>query len=267
MLGDTHGNPAMVGLLPVIVRKIRKIGGIDSSVPLGIVQLGDFGFWPHKIDWMRALSDRMAQDDVNAALWFVDGNHENHHMLGELSEDEGLRGPDGEVAVMDRVGWLPRGTRWEWSNVRLAAMGGAVSIDQSDRTLGYDWFEEEAITYGQYRRFESHGGRVDVLFTHDAPSVELPWSHLLEHQHGRVFSNSTANRMTLEEIASCCDPRLVVHGHWHIRSSYVARTVAGNKPYRVEALSFDHYPQSMASWLDLSTLEVTDPPGSVKWSA
>lgn len=264
VLGDTHGDAAMVGLLPRLVGRMRRISGLGPEDTVGIIQLGDFGFWPHTTDWMAALSRCMAREDVNAAMWFLDGNHEHHHMLAELADDDLMRGPDGEFCIHDRLGWLPRGTRWEWSGRRLAAMGGAVSIDQDGRTYGHDWFEEEAITYGQYRRFEAHGGKVDVLFAHDAPSAELPWSNLLAGQHGRVYSNSTSNRMTLAEVAACCEADLVVHGHWHVRSDYVAHDPGRGRPYRVEAMGSNLSWKSMSGWLDLARLNIGDPPDTVR---
>ncbi len=121
--GDTHGNH--MHWKHVLLPAARK-HQVD-----GIVQLGDFGYWPltgEGLNYLAWLSAELDDDDLRVI--FVDGNHEDHKALRQLPARA-----DGFVEVTDRILWAPRGHRWTWQGVRFLALGGAYSIDGQYRKL------------------------------------------------------------------------------------------------------------------------------------
>jgi Icc-related predicted phosphoesterase len=199
--GDVHGNIAWIRTL------------CDFAVEHGcsaILQLGDFGYWPHYPDGVRF----MAQVGKHArrtgvSIYWIDGNHENHDALSALDVS------DGFVAVGERCFYIPRGHRWTWSGVRFGALGGAFSIDWRDRKPGTSWWPEEVTTPADVERLGT--APLDVLVTHEAPAgvplegYRLPAGDAIRAQQVRqcVRAATEATR-----------PKLVLHGHWHRRNSY-----------------------------------------------
>lgn len=102
-----------------------------------VLQLGDFGYWEHEHDGVEYLDkvSRLAVD-TGVPLHFIDGNHENHHMLRRLYGPGGERHAptaEGFWAVRDHVSYVSRGTRWTWAGKQLMGLGGAYSVDLAGR--------------------------------------------------------------------------------------------------------------------------------------
>ena len=203
LAGDVHGNGRWMGTLCKLARR----HGCEA-----ILQVGDFGYWPHTGDGLRFLADVGWHAERNgiACVYWIDGNHENHDALAELEADE-----DGLVTIANRCRYIPRGHRWQWSEVRFGALGGAFSIDHRYRVEGVSWWRNELLTDADVQ----HLGEtpLDVLVCHDAPEgtplrgLELPVADELK--------GAEVRRRILEAIKKT-QPKLVVHGHWHHRISH-----------------------------------------------
>ncbi|MDA8332489.1 MAG: metallophosphoesterase [Candidatus Dormibacteraeota bacterium] len=241
--GDTHGN--------WLHWKHVLLPAAHEHQVEGIVQLGDFGYWPltgEGRDYLAWLSSEL--DDADSWIVFVDGNHEDHKALRQLP-----RRPDGFVEVTDRIVWAPRGHRWTWGGVRFLALGGAYSIDRQYRKLDsgrWGWFKEEVITSEQ-AKLASAGGAVDVLLTHDAPLGAQPrvrMEGVPKHSPGAQH-----NLGLVQEVAESTEPKLLLHGHWH---QFQQVRLPGRET-EVIGLSMDGTEQS---WLvlDLPGLEITPAP-------
>jgi hypothetical protein len=203
--GDTHGDLDWWEdvLLPAAV---------DGQADV-IAQLGDFGYWPYAHDresqaYVGWLSGQLEQRGLMTV--FIDGNHEDFRALGKLRP-----GPDGFVAITDRIYWAPRGHRWVWSGVRFLALGGAYSIDRAYRRLGapsFGWFEEEVISSQQAGTAKA-GGSCDVLLTHDAPEGMVPYLF----PEGGLMADPPAgvNRQAVQAVMEATRPSLLLHGHYH----------------------------------------------------
>lgn len=153
--GDIHGNERWIGSLCKLARRY----GCDA-----ILQLGDFGYWPHTVDGRRFLKhvDWHAERNGVACVYWIDGNHENHDALVALEPE-----PDGTVVIGERCRYIPRGLRWEWQGIRFGALGGALSVDRRERVEGESWWAGEVMTRSDLERL---GDRpLDVLATHNAP--------------------------------------------------------------------------------------------------
>ena len=200
-----------------------------------VLQLGDFGLWPGREDaWLDHVDYLAGQAGVD--LVWIDGNHENHALLGEWVEDADA---EGLVRMRPRVTWASRGARWEWSGVRFGALGGAVSIDRFLRRAGMNWWPEEVTTQADVDRLGD--APLDILVTHTAPTtttrpirrLPLPPSILADAQEVRSL---------LDQAVARTRPKLVLHGHWHVRVTWASedRAVEGlahDKSSRAEALA------------------------------
>jgi len=51
-------------------------------------------------------------------------------------------------------------------------IGGALSIDKKQRTIGYDWFPQETIS--QKNIFELPDEKIDIVISHTAPKYFHP---------------------------------------------------------------------------------------------
>ncbi len=237
--GDTHGNCLHWEDVLLPAAQEHQVGGI--------VQLGDFGYWPltgEGRDYLARLSS--ALDSSDSWIVFVDGNHEDHEALRKLPTR-----PDGFVEVTDRILWAPRGHRWTWQGVRFLALGGAYSIDRRDRKLDsgrWGWFKEEVITPEQAKRAIA-GGPADVLLTHDAPAGALP---TLAGMLTRYDPYTLQSARHVQEVAEATKPKLLLHGHWH----QFQQVALPGQDTKVIGLSMDG---TEPSWLvlDLPGLEIT----------
>ena len=159
--GDWHGNEDWA------LSVIRRIPGMLAAEPRRlIVQLGDFGVWPDQAgqDYLARVSALLGE--VNAELWFIDGNHEDFPQLARLASDTT---PDGRVLVRPGLFHLPRGYRWTWHGLGWLACGGGVSLDRAQRTEGVDWWPDEEITDRTEAGIVA-AGHADVLVSHDCPA-------------------------------------------------------------------------------------------------
>src|SRR5258708_17543380 len=158
--GDWHGNRYWA--LNVVQRVPQLLAGEKRRL---LLHLGDFGIWPDN-DGQRYLSAvNTALGEVNAELWFIDGNHEDFSQLAQLAGNA-LR--DGRVPVRSNIYHLPRGHRWDWHGRIWLACGGGVSLDKALRRYGHDWWPQEEITSQQEAAIIA-SGRADVMVCHDLP--------------------------------------------------------------------------------------------------
>ena len=89
-------------------------------------------------------------------------------------------------------------------------LGGAYSIDQSSRTIGKDWWDDEELSHQELSKaidlYEVWKPRIVV--THDAPQSIMrglfPYSHI---------SSRTAN--ALDAMFDIHKPELWIFGHFH----------------------------------------------------
>ncbi len=208
--GDTHGDSEHCKYL---IEQAEK-NNIDV-----IVQLGDFGYWEHSKDgqlFLKYLNEALKRAGIN--LFWLDGNHENHT---KLREDYGVDIENPEpVGIRSNIVYLPRATTWEWQGIRHMAVGGAWSIDYKFRTPGRSWWPEEMISTEEEKLAISRGP-VDILLTHDVPDgVDINTHFAIQ---GRDFLKadvqSQLNRETVRRIVDGVRPKLLVHGHYHLRYS------------------------------------------------
>lgn len=192
-----------------------------------IVHAGDFGY-NFSQKFVQTLHETAIE--LGMHILFVDGNHENYDYLYNKALDRfGVR------PITDRIIHLPRGFRWNWNNVDYMALGGAVSIDKMYagrfmRVPRVEWWSEEVLTYYDVE-YASREGNVDVMITHDCPSgVEIP-GITKDANHGwdlTVVRECEDHRDVLAVVVDEVQPKLLVHGHYHVRYDGIRRGKNGN---------------------------------------
>lgn len=229
VVGDTHGNIDWIGRMS----KLATRHGCE-----GVIQLGDFGFWPDQRIWRTERRivindgwiDAVAVCAATHNVWWrvIDGNHDAHPLArGAYRAD-----PNGVRPIRTVLDHADRGAVWSWGEVRFGALGGAISIDRYVRSEGHSYWRTEEITDDEVDTLIDRAGPdgVDVLFTHDAPSLPPGIRPLSDPALRADCERSHA------QIARAVDvlrPQLLVHGHYHLRySGLFGRT-------RIEGLASD----------------------------
>ena len=120
--------------------------------------------------WGGSSTDRYWLDWFESKPWttcFVDGNHENHRMLAELSETEWC---GGHVHIVrPNILHLMRGEVFDIDGTTVLAMGGAASHDREWREEGKSWWPEEMPNAAEMdrcrRSLDRAGWNVDYVVT------------------------------------------------------------------------------------------------------
>lgn len=201
LLGDTHGNT--VWTRKALAHLAKQ--GVDT-----VVQVGDFGY---RFESGFVGEVNRTAERLEMVVHFVDGNHDDHDYLSRLP-----RTAQGVGVVADRIGHLPRGTRWTWNGLRFLALGGAASVDRSLRGPG-EWWPQELTSDDDVAR-AIDGGACDILVAHDAPAgVELPPSALGPPGAwpGEDILLAGRNRARLREVVEAVKADRVICGHYHVR--------------------------------------------------
>jgi len=238
--GDWHGHSSAA---KACAKKAQQ-EGCDI-----IVQVGDFGFWPHTDpDYVDTVSRHITKRGL--VLVWIDGNHENFDALydGNWPVTAG-----GFWKIAENVLYAPRGHRWVWDEVRFLALGGGYSIDKewrlSQGPIGQYWWPEETITQRQVYDCIA-GGETDVMFTHDCPlGVEIG------NPLYKTDSASSQNRMAVRAVVDKVKPLRLYHGHFHHRMDSVL-TLEDGHPVEIFSLADWRGLPFDSTWTILDTVDV-----------
>lgn len=214
-VGDIHGLKYELGLV---------IGSLPENVT-SVIQVGDMGVGFGQGDyWHESLEDML--NGVNGR--FIRGNHDNPSQCQEMST------------------WIRDGL----VENDVMFVGGAWSIDYQRRTLGYDLWDDEELSYEELNRVIDIYDmiRPRVMVTHDCP---LSVSNHLFIQRGKSFSNKqyrTRTGSAFEAMFEIHKPELWLMGHWHCDADEV---IDGTRFICLNELSYVD--------IDMKTLEVRWP--------
>jgi hypothetical protein len=211
LVGDPHAD---TGWFEFYVLPAAQALGVGA-----VLVLGDFGYWRDAMKFIKLVNN--AREKFGVDVWFIPGNHEEYPFLEAEVEDCRRDGADPlePVQLGHSLFYIPRGGRVSVGGLEVATLGGAVSIDRYWRTPYVDWFEEEAITNEDVANLIS-GGPADVLLSHDTVSgywvPGLRPTEALDPLWQRQVPASDANRAMLRRGYEGVEPKLLVHGHYHI---------------------------------------------------
>ena len=165
--GDKHGTfTPLFGLA-----QYNRLGQDDV-----LLMAGDAGYV-----WDAGYPTQLAtlQQLFPGTLAFVDGNHENHALLGAMEVRSWHGGRVHQVG--ERVVHLMRGELYDLGGHTVFTFGGARSVDVDRREDGFSWWKrrgsswwpeeepsEAEIAYGQ-RQLEVHRDEIEFVITHATP--------------------------------------------------------------------------------------------------
>lgn len=205
--GDWHGDGIYAE------RAIHRAARSGAQV---LVHTGDFGFKFNK-NFMRYL--RHALTETDAHLYFVRGNHDDPDLLDRRWPVDrfGFGEPIYPGKGSERIHYIPQGARWSWWGLTFLGLGGAHSVDREWRTPMWDWWPNEWISPADcYHAVK--GGKVDVMITHDLPaSCPLPNDRKSGGWPEAELIASEEHRLILQSVVDEVQPKLLVHGHFHVR--------------------------------------------------
>lgn len=218
LAGDLHGDLQHAQYLV----KVAKEQGCDR-----ILQLGDFGYWPHYSWGQTYLNQLNLYADLNNILvYWIDGNHDKTSRVYMDHGAEEDRDAEGFIKVRKQIRYAPRGHRWTWDGCRFIALGGAYSVDKDERLFremkrarhkgkepghfaGDEWFPEEEMTDDDMSQILEDQSPVDVIIAHDKPRGSDPgWNR-------REFVECIPNQDRLQQAVRTLLPALFFHGHLH----------------------------------------------------
>lgn len=171
--GDIHG--------PLSAKRLRSKGPLPKGLTRDdyVIICGDFGLVWYPEDDMRHKEDKWWLDWLEEkpfTVLFVDGNHENHDMLGDMIVDEWHGGKVHRIRK--NVYHLMRGQVFNLDGKTFFTMGGAYSHDIEYRIEGISWWRSEVPNRDEREEaistLDAHGWYVDYVLTHCGPSSALP---------------------------------------------------------------------------------------------
>jgi predicted phosphodiesterase len=153
IVGDIHGE----------WRHLNQL--ISKKKPDYILQVGDFGWWPHFHNkaGLKPKNKRFNQFGIknhNTKIFWIPGNHENWDDLNCISQDE-------PTEIQDGITYCPFGTVLEINDQKILCCGGAESTDAKFRIEGIDWWRSEIITQKEMDNLPETN--IDIVISHTIP--------------------------------------------------------------------------------------------------
>lgn len=223
LTGDTH--------IPTDIKKLNSKNfkeGRHLTKNDYIIIVGDFGLvWKNIQDKLERYWLDWFTNIKKFTILFVDGNHENHKRLFSNiidpdkigSEEYKLENKFGDVVgkLSDSVYHLRRGKVYSIENNKFFVMGGAYSIDKSNRTENISWWREEEpnVTelYHGLDNLQLHNNYVDYILGHNAPGS------IIMKYVDRYYKQDSVSRY-FDHIINIVQFKKFFCGHWHIDDVY-----------------------------------------------
>jgi hypothetical protein len=202
--GDIHGSMDIDKLTADAFPEQKQMSKEDF-----MIICGDFGLvWESADDekyWLGWL------DDKNFTTLFVDGNHENHHMLNDYPVSELCGGKVHKIS--ESVYHLMRGEVYTICGKKIFAMGGAASHDKEWRTEGVSWWPEEMPSEKEYENainnLAASDWQVDYIVSHCC-------SDSVQSKISDYYERNELTKFFEEVVKSRCAFEKWFFGHYHI---------------------------------------------------
>jgi predicted phosphodiesterase len=193
-LGDTHGRFEDM--------KLQMLANPDADL---FIQVGDMAaFW----------NGQTAGKNLNGLtrpVHFIAGNHDNYDFLLNKDRVDAANWPTN-------LHYIPRPYRWE-EPVAINFMGGADSIDKTERVIGISYWKEEIPSYREFQEFADLPA-AEIVVTHTAPLAvvkgECPF---------KINDPVSKNLDTIFEQMGY-QPKLWLFGHFHMP---IDKTINGTR--------------------------------------
>ncbi|WP_426247534.1 hypothetical protein [Nocardioides sp. LHG3406-4] len=257
LIGDLEGDQtAAVDCL----RLLGERGDVGVACQLGDLR---FGYGPDPEAYLAAIESICAGYGIE--LLCITGNHENWARLDAMWADPRWQAEDGSprpIEVTEHVTMLPRGHRWEMGGRSFVALGSAPSVNRDMLTEGIDWWPSEVIRE-EHVEATIAGGHAEIMLTHDSPGPPYCTAAVADIIAGNpldwpedilAYADEGIEKVTRAVLG--VQPRLLVHGHFHVADEAVVRLPGADYDTTIWSLAARH-DQGNVRLLDLDTL--TDP--------
>jgi len=192
---------------------------IINEAPDIILQVGDYGWWPHYHGKTGLIGSIIfdqyglinKQNGKTTKIFWCPGNHENWDELDKLGHDI--------IEVQEGIFYCPFGTLIELpepDNRTVMFCGGALSIDYMQRTEGKSWWKQEIILQEEMDRLPET--TVDIIVSHTVPrnwislNKNLYDGYLDDSVNAKIRDSST---FALQLIYEKYQPSRWISGHFH----------------------------------------------------
>lgn len=204
LIGDSHGNWDHLD------------AAVKASKAHVVIQVGDLGYFPNLgikdgVPNLPTTEDFLKRDPVSIPeygsdrVYWIDGNHDDIVSIQKF----GFSHPVLEYVHRGATMAFPTEDGRE---IKVAFLGGGVSLDRRYRTEGIDWFREEVPTWEEFDKFfEAVEEGVDMVVTHEMPETVVSRyfkTHDLYHSSVAVTLDKLVHSLTNP-------PRYWVSGHYH----------------------------------------------------
>ena len=211
VLGDTHGNWASLANF------------CDNYTNFCIVHVGDAGIGfnhPLKEGHLLRKVNRKLHETNNEVI-VIRGNHDcPKRFIGKWIEEEILFADDYHIL--------------EFKEKKIQLVGGAISIDRSERVVNLSWWANEEVKF-KPERIE----KVDILITHAAPTnaglQKADCNDMVRHYHGieasqggDLFGELESEQKIIQQISDLSECKEHYFGHMH-HSHYYTDPSNGRK--------------------------------------
>lgn len=199
LLGDIHGHFHSI---------LDKSMSIKKSL---IVQVGDFGMGFIPEDMFGVLNRHLFRNETD--LIYILGNHDNPRYRLNKDENSKFNKKYSNIKILMDY------TSLTINDKKFLFVGGAISIDRGVRTLGRDYWVDEAVVRPQSHQMIE---LCDVLVTHTAPRYYTDLGILgpksvddFIHSIPALKLDINNEGIIINEILDKCMPKAHYFGHFH----------------------------------------------------
>ena len=233
IVGDLHGDwDKFNSFLSILLtrfrqaRRVRDLAREFARLEIIVLQVGDFGYWPHKDkgrSFRRSIRSLWHQDGIRNAMpgirddrikiYWCDGNHENHDALDALERAAPADNPEERfIEIMPCVYFAPFGSVLRLHDgTTVLFCGGAESTDKEFRVPGDSWWPQEAIDEHDMARLPPPGSlTVDWVISHTCPSY-----FRVSTIYGNPAKNFDPSKRFLNSVFDIYRPKRWWFGHYH----------------------------------------------------
>ena len=259
LAGDWHGNKDWA------LRCLRHLSALGVRE---VFHLGDFGIWPGPKGRDFVLDAYLASEEM--VIFVTPGNHDDYDQIAELPALDLGRDMGAVQWMTDHIALLPRNHRFSRGGWSFVSLGGAPSIDFEYRARGEQWWDAELITNEQVEAVVA-AGPADVMLAHDAPDTDYATGAV-----GRILATNpmgysvealtycAVGRMRMTQAFLAVQPRVFVHGHYHVRDERVMRIPGWNHYTEMVSVDGDHRVDGNLVLLHLPERDSADVP-TIEW--
>lgn len=201
VVGDIHG--CFDNLLSLIKARQKKTR-LDA-----VIVCGDYGIWT---DFKKEKIPAAYNVPYPCPVYFVDGNHENHHELDKYER--------GKIHnIIGNLYFCAYGSVLTINKTKFLFCGGAASIDKGTRIPFKTWWPTECISESDTYFLPDE--KIDIVISHTAPSCvckEICEQNKWSFDYAKSLDKSIA---FLDNVLETYQPQRWYFGHWH--TSYYAK--------------------------------------------